>query len=102
MCTAFAFDFHKKVMRSLKTSFELRGLAWDTNKAVTFSKETSVMTSCDVKEFIKLTLYCSLKLTQPFIMIVTIFLHINAHLIKSTVLISDLSISVSIFIIQEL
>lgn len=53
----FAFDFHKKVKRSLNTSFELRGLALDTKKAVTFSKEINVMTSCHFKEFIKLTQY---------------------------------------------
>ena len=82
----FAIDFHKKVKRSLYTSFELRGLAWDANKAVTFSKETSVMTSCHFKELIKLKLYCSLKLTQPFKMIV-IILCISMLMILNNILV---------------
>ena len=47
----FAFGFHKKVegscfdnnKRTVYTRIGLRGLVWDTNNTVTFSKETSVM-----------------------------------------------------------
>ena len=92
MCTALLnFDFHKKVKSwSLYTSFKLRGLAWDTNKAVTFSnyKEISVML-CHFKEFTKLTLYCSLKSTQPFIMIV-IILCISMLMILNIILVQSL------------
>ena len=48
---AFGFGFHKKVegscfdnnKRTVYTRIGLRGLVWDTNNTVTFSKETSVM-----------------------------------------------------------